>query len=233
MTDLNKQKNNSNIVPRPNDGASDLSNHPDYVKLVEYFQSGKFNDCMQCINELEEQYPEHPDLIKFKDNIELKLSMKSVTRSIHRMETRDKIRGFLKYAYLIVLIAIFSLLIAYLSYDYINSHFITELTQDEKMQLSILETQVERYLNEGEPEAAAERLERMREINPRYSNIPDLASRVYNLLLLKKDYESAKGLLAEGSEAEALDMFINIEQEHPGLWDVSEQIMLLQASPTP
>jgi hypothetical protein len=233
MTDSNKKSNYSNTSLGRNESASDLLNHPDYIKLVEYFQSGKFNDCMKCVNVLEEHYPEHPELIKYKENIELKLSMKSMTRSIHKMETRDKIRGFLKYAYLIILITIFTLLIAYFSYDYINSHFIAELTKDEKMQLSILDTQVERYLSEGEPEAAAERLEKIREVDPHYKNIPDLASRVYDLLLLKRDYERAEDLLAEGREVEALNIFMKIEQETPGLWDVRQQIALLQASPTP
>ncbi len=233
MIGSNEVSNKSNIASKQNEGASSLFDHPEYQKLVENFQNGNFDDCKKSINELEENYPEHPELKKYKNNIALKLSMKSVTRSIHRMETRDKIRGFLKVAFLIILIIIFTLLIAIISYDYINSHFISGLTQDEQIQLSILETQVELYLNEGKPEAAAQSLEEIREIAPEHKNIPDMTSRVYNMLLLKRDYERAKNLLLEGRDDEALPLFLKIEEEHPGLWDVSEQIMLLQASSTP
>jgi competence protein ComGC len=233
MTDLNHQNINSNSSPRQNFDKAELINHPEFKTVAEYYQGGKFKECQKIIEELEERYPGHPELVKYKKNIDLKLSMKSMTRSIHKMETHEKIKGFLKYAYLIILIIIFTLLVAFISYDYINNHFITDLTQDEKMQLSVLNTQVERYLAEGEPEAAAERLERIREINSHYENIPDLASRVYNLLLLKRDYEKAEGLLAEGREAEALNIYMKIEQETPGLWDVRQQIALLQATPTP
>jgi uncharacterized protein HemY len=125
------------------------------------------------------------------------------------------------------------MLIAFISYDYLNSHFITELTQDEQVQLSILETQVELHLSEGEPEAAALSLEQIRELDPNYKNIPNLTSRVYNMLLLKRDYEQAQSLLTEGREDEALNNFLKIEEEHPGLWDVSEQIMLLKSTSTP
>jgi len=214
-------------------GLSDLLSLPDYRQLIAYYQSGKFKKCIKRIKELEEQYPQHPELLRFKENIELKLSIKSMTSSIHRKETHERIKEFLKFNYLIILIAIFVLLISVFSYDYIKNNLFAGLTRDERVQLGVLVAQVEQLLNEGEPEAAAEKLERIREIDPEHEEIPDLTSQVYNLLLLKMDYKKAMGLLEEGREIEALNILMKIEQETPGLWDVRQQIALIQALPTP
>lgn len=215
------------------EGSSDLVNHPEYRKMVEYYQTGKFKKCLKRIKALEEQYPAHPDLQRFKENIELKFSLKSMTRSIYRKETHEKIKGLLKFSYLIILTVIFVLLVSIFSYEYINNNFFAGLTRQERIQLEVLDAQADQLLSEGEPEAAAERLEQIREIDPDHESIPDLASRVYDLLLLKRDYQKAMGLLAEERETEALNILMKIEQENPGLWDVGQQIDLIQSSPTP
>jgi len=50
----------------------DLSIIPDYIKLLEHYQLAEFNKCAEVLDKLEKQYPEHPGLINFKDDLQLK-----------------------------------------------------------------------------------------------------------------------------------------------------------------
>ncbi len=80
-----------------NQAVSDLSNNfreaslswdSDYLKLIEYYQNAKFGKCMELLEEMELQYPEHSELVKVRSDLEVKLSLKSMESRNRRKITR-------------------------------------------------------------------------------------------------------------------------------------------------
>ena len=53
-----------------------LSSDPDYQKLVELYQHAEFDKCEELLEKLEKKFPQHPKLLKFKDDLQMQLFLK-------------------------------------------------------------------------------------------------------------------------------------------------------------
>lgn len=229
-------KNNTRFGSDPNKGmgkitvSSDLSTDSDYMMLIEFYQQGKFSKCKDLLNDLEKRFPEHPDLIKFKDEFQMKLSFNSMTVTNKKEKQHKKVRVTLKLGVFTVISVIFVLLVFSFSYYYLSQSSAARRSAEETAQLTSLNSQAEELLDGGRPEAAVEIIEMIEEINPEYENLSDLTSQADVLLQLDAKYQSALDLLAEEKEDEALVVLKEIEAEEPGLWDVSQQITSIETS---
>ena len=67
-------------------------------------------------------------------------------------------------------------------------------------------------------------------INPEFEGLPELKSQTDNLLRMETDYQTALNLVSENKNNEALIILKQIENEKPGMWDVSHQIELIEIS---
>ena len=58
-----------------------LSNDPLYIKLIDHFQHAKFTQCYELLEILEQRYAGHPLLKKFREDLQLKLSLQNLAIS--------------------------------------------------------------------------------------------------------------------------------------------------------
>ena len=208
----------------------DLSINPDYIKLLEHYQLAEFNKCAEVLDKLEKLYPEHPGLINFKDDLQLKLSLKNMLISTEKEEKRKKkktIRNMIVFAVISLFIVV---IVFYFSYNYFNKNVAVKQQEDEAALIASLEYQAEQLLLGGQPQPAVDIIERIRSINPGYENLPELVTWADDLLRLEDNYQTALNLISENKNSEALAILNEIESEQPRMWDVLQQITSIETS---
>jgi len=208
----------------------DLSSDPDYIKLLEYYQHAEFTKCKEVLDKLEKRFPEHPGLLKFKDDFQMKLSLQNISISINQDEIRKKKKVILNMSVFTIIGILIVMVVFFFSYYYLTDNISAKQLEDETALLTSLNYQAEQLLLAEQPQPAAEIIERIRTINPEFENLPELISRSNDLLQLEVNYQTALNLLAENKNNEALVIFNEIEVENPGLWDVSQQIASIEIS---
>ncbi len=208
----------------------DISSDPDYIKLLEHYQHAEFTKCKEVLGKLEKRYPEHPGLLKFKDDLQMKLSLKNMAISIKKEEKQNKKRVFLNMSVFAVIGTLIVMIAFSFSYNYFNDNFTAKQLEGETALLTSLDFQAEQLLLSGQPQPAAEIIERIRKINPEFVNLPELISRTDDLLRLEANYQTALNLITENKNNEALVILNEIEAEKPGMWDVSQQIASIETS---
>ncbi len=210
--------------------AFDLTGDSDYEKLMEHYQKGEKDLSLMVLNTLEKRYPQHPALLRIKEDLQLKSSVRDLTAKFEKGEKREKRKGTLNLAIFAIVGTILVMLAFYLTSRFLITRTVEEVVDQNVGQLTSLQGQVESLLNRGRPGPAAEIIETMREINPNWGALPELTERVETLLDLEARYNQALALVAAGNRAEALAIFQSIEEQQPGLWDVRRQIDTLDDS---
>ena len=213
----------------PADSHVSLTDDPDYTKLNEHFQRGEKDLAMMVLNTLEKRYPDHPELLKIKDELQLKSSVRDLTTKIEKGEKREHRREFLNLAIFAVVGTIVVMIVFYLTSQFLVRGTLEDQVDQNAQQLNALQSQVEQLLDRGRPQPAVEIIETMRGINPDWDALPELTARAETLLGLEEDYDRAIALAAEGNNSEALALFQSIEETQPGLWDVRSQIAAMEA----
>ena len=74
----------------------DLSSNPDYIQLLELYQRAEFSKCEELLEKLEKLYPENSALIEFKDDLQLKSSLKNIAITNIKGEKRKKAKTVFK-----------------------------------------------------------------------------------------------------------------------------------------
>ncbi len=201
-----------------------LSSDPDYQKLIELYQHAEFDKCEELLEKLEKKFPQHPKLLKFKDDLQMQLFLKTTAITNKKEQEHRKRKGTVKMSVFAIFSTIFVVIAFFVSYYFINNIAVAKQLEKETAQLSSLQTQAEQLLLAGQPQPAAEIVEKMIAINPEFEGLPELKSQTENLLRLETDYQTALNLISENKNNEALDILKQIENEKPGMWDVSHQI---------
>jgi len=158
------------------------------------------------------------------------LSLKSMAVTHKKVENTKKAKVTLKMSAFAIASTVFVLIVFLFSYYYLNKMGSTQHLAVETAQLNSLNSQAEELLLVGQPQAAAEIIEMLRLINPDYENLEALTLRADDLLRLEDKYQTALELISEENESEALAILNEIKEEQPGLWDVSQQMALIEAS---
>jgi len=208
----------------------ELRDDPDYAKLMEHYQKGEKDLSLMVLNTLEKRYPAHPELLRIKEDLQLKSSVRDLTVKFEKDEKRESRKATLNLVVFAVVGTIIVMLAFFLTARFLLPKTVAEVVDQNAAQLTSLQGQAEGLLNRGRPGPAAEIIERMREINPNWDALPELTERVETLLDLEARYNQALALIAEGQRAEALAIFQSIEEQQPGLWDVRRQIDTLDDS---
>ncbi len=214
---------------RPTSDSVDISNDPDYQKLLELYEKGKFNLSVMVLDKLERRYPRHTELKKMRDDLELRMSAQNIAVKMEKGEKKEKRTVTLKMSVFAVVGTLVVMIAFFFSYFFFFRETTGEQAIVENTQLTSLNNQAEQLLNIGRPQTAAEIIERIREIDPQYENLPSLTERAEAMLALEAKYQTALELVEEGNTAEALILFKEIEAEEPGMWDVGQQIKLIEA----
>jgi len=207
-----------------------LTQDPDYVALINHYQNAEFQLCHQALSKLELRYPGHPILIKIKDNLQMKMSVESLSAKMKTEEKRKSrnatrnLSVFAVFGTIIILVAFF------LSYETIIKRVLATQTESESAQLTVLHDQAEQLLVIGQPETALEIIVRIMTIDPDYEHLPELRSRADTLLRMSEKYQTSLALIEEEKFDQALILLKEIEAEEPGLWGVSQQIATIEKS---
>jgi hypothetical protein len=207
---------------------SQLSKNEEFQILQTSYQTADFTKCGEIIELLEESYPNHPILQKFREEIEIRQTFRKVTTSHKKTKKHKKLTIRLRLAAFAFLSTLIVMLAFIFSYFYFSMQVSAQEINDEASQLAELSAQVEHLILVGKPRPAVERLTRMREINSEDDRLLELESQVYALLLLETKYQTATDLQEHSNDLEALELFREIEAEWPGLWDVPHQINVLE-----
>lgn len=202
----------------------DLSNDPDFIKLIEHYQRAEFAFCKEVLDKLEIRYPEHPELLKFKDDLLFKLSLKDISISNEKEERHKKKKVIINMGLFAIIATLIVVIVFFFSYTFINKNLTAKQLEQEAVYVASLEYQAEQLLLVGQPQRVEEIIEQIRKINPEFEHLPELISQKDTMLRLEADYQSALGLIAENRNQEALVVLMEIEAEQPGMWDVRQQI---------
>jgi len=204
----------------------DLSSDPDYPIMVEHYQQAEFAEVQEILDKLEKRYPEHPRLHKFKDDLQIQLSLKALAVT-NKKEEKHKKR---KVTLIAIICTIIMIIVFSVSYYYLNNVATARQLEIEIAQLTSLKSQAEQLLLAGQPQPALKIVEMIRSINPEFVNLPELISQTDDLLRLEAKYQTALNLVTENKNSEALVILKEIETMKPGLWDVSHQIASIENS---
>jgi tetratricopeptide (TPR) repeat protein len=208
----------------------DISSDPDYIQLVEHYQQAEFDKCEELIDKLEKKYPGHPRLLKFKYDLQMKLSFKTIAVTNEKKEKHKKVKATINKSAFAFISTTIVMIVFSISFFYLNNLATARRLLSETAQLTSLYNQAEQLLLAGQPQPAEKIIERMISINPAFEKLPELKSQTDNLLRLETDYQTALDLVTENKKSEALVILKQIETEKPGMWDVSHQITLLETS---
>jgi len=210
--------------PKYSANPHDLASDPEYANLLDLYQNAEFDRCHEILVQLEQRYPDHPDLIKFKDNMKMRSSIRTISDINQKEEKRQKKIATLKLGVFAIVGTMIATLAFIFSYNYLSTTIAAEQKGDETAQFTYMSDQVEQLLLVGKPQPAAEILETIRAINPDYELLPELTTRTEKLLRLEAQYQTALNFISENKPDEALAILNEINSEMPGLWDVSQQI---------
>jgi len=208
----------------------DLSNDPDFINLHEHYQHAEFILCKEVLEKLEERYPEHPEILKFKDDLLIKLSLKDITISTEKEEKHKKKKVILNMSLFAIIASLIVMVVFFFSYNYINKYETAKQLEQETAYLTSLKNQAEQLLLVGQPQPAAEIIEQIRTVNPEFANLPELIIQKDAMLRMEAEYQKALNLIAENKNTDALAILNKIEAEKPGMWDVRQQIKLIETS---
>jgi tetratricopeptide (TPR) repeat protein len=217
-----KEKNEKLVVP------IDLSNDPEYIDLISLYQNGDFPKCREVLDALEERYPEHPALQKFEDDLQFKLMVRSMEDKNKKSEKREKVKSSFNVIFFVIIGVAIVVGVFFFSFRYFNNQIVERQQLQEAAQLESLTTQAEQLLLVGKPQPASAIVESIREIDPNYEQLSTLTSEVDSLLRMEAKYQEALALIDAGNSADALVLFYEIQEENPGLWDVSQQIAAIE-----
>lgn len=224
---------------QPNPGKSGFSNKPqedslswdsDYLQLVQYYQDAEFVKCADLLDEMEEQYPEHSELQKIRDDLSLKLSLKSMESRNKKEESRKRTKTTLNMSVFGILGTFLVLIAFFFSYLYLANIDTARRAEDEEATLASLYEQANQLLLVGKPEPALAVIDTIESINPDYEPLQELTSRAEQLLSMEEKYQTAVQMVEEDNIEGALAVFQEINAKVPGLWDVSQQITSIETS---
>lgn len=209
----------------------ELSSDPDYIELLEHYQQAEFSACKRILDQLEDRYPNHPQLENFREELQMKLGISAMRASMRAGEKRAKRNATLRLSVfaivgtLIVLITFFLTLVFFI--PNIEMPELASTPQD-TTQLNSFYQQADQLLLGGQPQPAVEIIEKIREIDPDFPGLSDLTARADELLQWEVQYQAGLNLVAEGKLGDAREIFVAIEEERPGLWDVNKQITAIE-----
>ncbi len=211
----------------------DLSKNPDYQKLLALFQKAEFSKCRKLLDHLQERYPNHPLLADFRDELDMKLSVKDLSAKIKKAETHERRKATFNlglFAMIGTIVVLFSFLISLFYFGSQNfvQHEAQTPTQTPILQVSQLYNQADNLLRVGQPSNVVEIIERIKTLDPDNQDLNDLITRTEVLLALEAQYHSALKLISENNHSEALEILLDIEKQSPGLWDVKQNITALE-----
>ena len=208
----------------------DLTDDPDFPKLIECYQHAEFDKCNEVLTKLEKRHPDHPRLIKFKDDLQIQLSLKTMAVRNKKAQKHNLRKVTLKMSVFAIIITTLVMVIFFFAYYYIETNNRIKQFANETAQLTSLNNQAEQLLLAGQPQPAAKIIESIRSINPDYANLSDLVSKTEVLARLEAKYLAALNLVVENKNSEALVILKEIEADKPGLWDVRQQIASIETS---
>lgn len=206
----------------------DLSNDPEYINLIKLFQNGDFSECSEALEKIEERYPEHPALIKFAENLQMKMMVKAMEEKSKKVEKRAKVKNSFSFILLIVAVILVVATVFYFSFRYFNNQIAESQRIQQSYTLDNMANQAESLLLVGNPQPAAAIIDKIREINPDYERLSTLTIEVELLLRMEAKYQEAESLVEAGNPEGALALFYEIQEESPGLWDISQQIEAIE-----
>lgn len=203
---------------------AELLNDPDYQQLMDHYQLAEFDECLKLLESLEQRYPDHPILREFSEELQMKLSLRTLAKKSKKEQKRQKRKATFNLSVFAIVGTLVVMVAFFVSTYLFTDIFRAQRSEQETVQLGLLNDQAQQLLLVGKPRPAAEILDKIRALDPDYENLSALTMQTYELLQLEIKYQTAMSLLAEGKDNEALVLFKEISAERPGLWDVSQQI---------
>ena len=205
-----------------------LKDDPEFQELIDHFQNANFSECKDLLEKLEQRYPNDGILLGFKDDLQMKLSLKNMEVSDKKDEKRKVRKVSFRLLIFAIICVVVILLVFFVSYYFLNLDSVSRQRTQETAQLSSLYDQAEQLLVIGKPQEAAEIIENILEINPNFEKLPELTTQTYDLMQLETKYQSALGLIAENRNGEALAMLKEIAAVRPEIWDVTQKIASIE-----
>jgi len=217
-------------LPEPDSFRDNIANDPDYQKLLEDYQNAKFSECSELLENLVQRYPDHPELHKFEDDFQFRLSVKKMVASSKKGSIRKQIKITINMAIFGIVSTLVVLIAFYFSFNSLLGNATVDQNQLQSSQLNTLNEQAEQLLRIGNTQGVTEIIAKMNSIDPEYDTLPDLTSRAGDLLRLEEKYLEAINLIDTNMNQEAMVILKEIESERSGLWDVKQRIDSIETS---
>jgi tetratricopeptide (TPR) repeat protein len=206
-----------------------LSQDPDYKALIESYQDADFSKCQEVLERLEERYGNDPVLLKFEEDLQLKMMVQTMEDKKKKENKKERLKTTFNFGVLIVAIVAILGTIIYFTIQHFSQQNLENQQAQELIQLNAMADQAAQLVQVGKPQEAADIIEDIRAVNPDFDRLPALTTDIEALLSLNNKYQEALQLSSEGNLEEAKALFIEIQDEQPDLWDVSQQIAVIES----
>ena len=114
----------------------DLSSDPNYTKLLEHYQHAEFTKCKEVLGELAKRHPEHPGLLEFKDDLQMKLSLKDMATSIKEEKKSKKKKVVFNLGIFAVIGFLVVMIVFLFYYYYLNNNVAVKQMEDDTAMLT-------------------------------------------------------------------------------------------------
>ena len=101
---------------------AELSQDPDYLKLLDHYQRAEFDECLNLLESLEQRYPDHPILKEFSEDLQMKLSLRTLAKKSKKEQKRQKRKA----TFNLSVFAIVGTLVVMVDF-FISSYFFTNI----------------------------------------------------------------------------------------------------------
>jgi tetratricopeptide (TPR) repeat protein len=228
---LKNEKDNSSFNSSEKSGQKkpvELTILPEYLELLIRYQHGEWDKCNALIDSLLESYPQEPELLKFKKDIETQTTL----HQLHLSEEKEKKKNYLWQIF--GLTAIFLIIVGVSAYIILNIQGMQarqiSLTNEQIQQenLNALANQARQLLQAGKPEDALQIIGEIKSVDPKYPDIGPLTDEANILVKLDSMYTQSMQYIQSEKYEDALAILKQIDTIRPFYRDVKKQENLVE-----
>jgi tetratricopeptide (TPR) repeat protein len=210
-----------------NIAGSSLKGEPAYLELLIRYQNAEWNECENLLGELLNKYPDDPVLVEIREDIRVKQIFQS-DDATYEKEKKKQTRKSFSLSLLVIAAGILlglAAVVLYFTAFSTNNRQLSGLSQTEKTQkLQAYEEQTRNFLRVGNTEMALTTIEKIKELDPYYAPLVELSRQADQLKEMDLLYNQAVSSLANGNDAEALEIFRKLVGMNPSYKDVKFQV---------
>ena len=134
--------------------------------MIKSYQDADFAKCQEVLKTLEERYGNDPVLLKFEDDLQLKVMVRTMEDKKKKETKKEKLKTTLNIGVLIAAVVLAIGTIFFFTYRYFNQQNLENQQAQELSQLNAMADQADQLVQVGKPQEASDIIENIRGNQP-------------------------------------------------------------------